>query len=189
MLDNVESIPKREWTPGAQTGRWEQFGTMSPVPSSIDLSTPLLGHHLMVTSLLDRTKVIIQPMKEGNGKRTFKLGPIVTITKPTKSPSTRLTRLIYALQANPTATHSWPKDLSREPSQNDEQPIPGLSPSSEPADNVPTCEPEPEVAPTQSTEKPFGKQLLHFFNSSQLFLTPPLPISSSSHHYLLGHHH
>ncbi|MBW0558216.1 hypothetical protein O181_097931 [Austropuccinia psidii MF-1] len=41
---------------------------------------PLLGHHPMVTSLLDRSKVIIRPMKDGDGKKTFKLGPIVTMS-------------------------------------------------------------------------------------------------------------
>ncbi|MBW0523954.1 hypothetical protein O181_063669 [Austropuccinia psidii MF-1] len=41
---------------------------------------PLLGHHLMVTSLLDWREVIIQLMKDGDVKRTFKLGPIVTIS-------------------------------------------------------------------------------------------------------------
>ncbi|MBW0527463.1 hypothetical protein O181_067178 [Austropuccinia psidii MF-1] len=38
----------------------------------------------------------------------------------------------------------------------DEPSIPGLSPSSEPHEDVPTREPEPEVAPTQSMEEPFG---------------------------------
>ncbi|MBW0582427.1 hypothetical protein O181_122142 [Austropuccinia psidii MF-1] len=37
-----------------------------------------------------------------------------------------------------------------EPSQTAEPPIPGPSPSSKPHEDVPTCEPEPEVAPTQS---------------------------------------
>ncbi|MBW0481834.1 hypothetical protein O181_021549 [Austropuccinia psidii MF-1] len=41
-------------------------------------SPPLLGRHPMVTSLLDRSKVIMGPMKDGNGKRTFELKPIVT---------------------------------------------------------------------------------------------------------------
>ncbi|MBW0502115.1 hypothetical protein O181_041830 [Austropuccinia psidii MF-1] len=45
---------------------------MSPVPSSINLSTPLLGHHLMITSLLDQREVIIPLMKDGDGKRTKK---------------------------------------------------------------------------------------------------------------------
>ncbi|MBW0482721.1 hypothetical protein O181_022436 [Austropuccinia psidii MF-1] len=39
VVDNYESIPKREWTPQPQAGRWESFWTISPVLSSIDLST------------------------------------------------------------------------------------------------------------------------------------------------------
>ncbi|MBW0568429.1 hypothetical protein O181_108144, partial [Austropuccinia psidii MF-1] len=42
-----------------------------------------------------------------------------------------------------------------EPSQTNEPPIPGPSPSSEPHEDFPTCEPEPEVALTQSMEEPF----------------------------------
>ncbi|MBW0505395.1 hypothetical protein O181_045110 [Austropuccinia psidii MF-1] len=38
----------------------------------------------------------------------------------------------------------------------DEPPIPGPSPSSEPHEDILTCEPEPEVAPTQSMEEPFA---------------------------------
>ncbi|MBW0513190.1 hypothetical protein O181_052905 [Austropuccinia psidii MF-1] len=34
----------------------------------------------MITLLLDWSKVIIQPIKDGNGERTLKLGPIVTIS-------------------------------------------------------------------------------------------------------------
>ncbi|MBW0584546.1 hypothetical protein O181_124261, partial [Austropuccinia psidii MF-1] len=41
---------------------------------------PLLGHHLMVTSLLDLSEVIIRPMKDGDGKRKFELGLIVTMS-------------------------------------------------------------------------------------------------------------
>ncbi|MBW0548200.1 hypothetical protein O181_087915 [Austropuccinia psidii MF-1] len=76
---------------------------------------PLLGHHSMVTSLLDLSKVIIRLMKDGDGKRTFKLGPIVTNgiqtpkTKPPESPPKRLSHSQFALRANPTATHSRPK--------------------------------------------------------------------------------
>ncbi|MBW0577985.1 hypothetical protein O181_117700, partial [Austropuccinia psidii MF-1] len=40
VVDDYEAISKREWTPGPQAGRQEQFWTISPVPSSIDLSTP-----------------------------------------------------------------------------------------------------------------------------------------------------
>ncbi|MBW0564706.1 hypothetical protein O181_104421 [Austropuccinia psidii MF-1] len=82
-----------------------------------------------------------------------------------------------------------PRPPSNEPSQHDEPPIPGPSTSSEPPEDVATCEPEPEGAPTQSMEEPFGKSQLHFFNSSQLILTPPLPIFSPSRYSLLDHHH
>ncbi|MBW0591009.1 hypothetical protein O181_130724 [Austropuccinia psidii MF-1] len=40
VVDNDETISEREWTPGPQTGQRERFRTISPVPSSIDLSTP-----------------------------------------------------------------------------------------------------------------------------------------------------
>ncbi|MBW0541419.1 hypothetical protein O181_081134 [Austropuccinia psidii MF-1] len=43
-----------------------------------------------------------------------------------------------------------------EPSQHNEPPIPGPSTASEPPEDVPTYEPEPEVALTQSTEEPFA---------------------------------
>ncbi|MBW0574034.1 hypothetical protein O181_113749 [Austropuccinia psidii MF-1] len=40
VVNDDESIPKREWTPGPQTGQKERLQMISPVPSSIDLSTP-----------------------------------------------------------------------------------------------------------------------------------------------------
>ncbi|MBW0546353.1 hypothetical protein O181_086068 [Austropuccinia psidii MF-1] len=40
VVNNDESIPKPEWIPVPQTGRWEQFWMISPVPSSIDFFTP-----------------------------------------------------------------------------------------------------------------------------------------------------
>ncbi|MBW0548910.1 hypothetical protein O181_088625 [Austropuccinia psidii MF-1] len=105
----------------------------------------------MLTSLLDRSKVIIQPMKDVDGKRTLKLGLIVPMgfkfqTKPSKSPAIRDSCSLYALQAN-SATPD-------KPSQPNEPPIPGPSQPSEPREDTLTCEPEPEVAPTQSMEEP-----------------------------------
>ncbi|MBW0549203.1 hypothetical protein O181_088918 [Austropuccinia psidii MF-1] len=132
VVNDDESIPEQKWTPGPQTGRQERFQMISPVPSSIVLSTPP-----------------VRPPSDG---------------------------------------HFTPQP-ERKPSQHHEPPIPGLSPSSKPAEDVATCEPEPEVPPTQSMEEPFGKSQVHFFNSSQLFLTPPLPISSLSHYFPLDHHH
>ncbi|MBW0542859.1 hypothetical protein O181_082574, partial [Austropuccinia psidii MF-1] len=80
VIDDDETISEREWTPGPQAGQQEQFQTISPVPSSINLSTPLLGHHPMVTSLLNLSEGIICPMKACHGERTFKLGLIVTMS-------------------------------------------------------------------------------------------------------------
>ncbi|MBW0577365.1 hypothetical protein O181_117080, partial [Austropuccinia psidii MF-1] len=55
-------------------------GRLALSPQASLCPPPLLGHHPMVTSLLDLSKVIIQPMKDGNGERTFKIGPIVTMS-------------------------------------------------------------------------------------------------------------
>ncbi|MBW0570032.1 hypothetical protein O181_109747 [Austropuccinia psidii MF-1] len=51
----------------------------------------------------------------------------------------------------------WSEESFHKPSPTKEPPIPGLSPSSQPPEDVPTCEPEPEVAPRQSTEEPFSR--------------------------------
>ncbi|MBW0524939.1 hypothetical protein O181_064654 [Austropuccinia psidii MF-1] len=59
VVNNDESIPEMEWTLGAQTGPRKQF---------------------LVNALLDQSEVIIWPMKDGNGERTFKLGPIITMS-------------------------------------------------------------------------------------------------------------
>ncbi|MBW0584621.1 hypothetical protein O181_124336, partial [Austropuccinia psidii MF-1] len=104
VVGNDETISKREWTPGPQAGRLEQFRKIGSVSSSIDFSTPLLGHHPMVTSLLDLSEVIIQPMKDSNGEREFELGPIVTMSCHQWDSSAK-----FALRANPVATHSRPK--------------------------------------------------------------------------------
>ncbi|MBW0469942.1 hypothetical protein O181_009657 [Austropuccinia psidii MF-1] len=48
-----------------------------------------------------------------------------------------------------------------QPSHPNEPPIPGPSQSLELQEDVWTCEPEPEVAATQSTEEPFGKPPLY----------------------------
>ncbi|MBW0466767.1 hypothetical protein O181_006482, partial [Austropuccinia psidii MF-1] len=49
----------------------------------------------------------------------------------------------------------WSEELFREPSRTKEPPIPGPSPSSQQPEDDTTREPEPEVAPTQSTEEPY----------------------------------
>ncbi|MBW0519919.1 hypothetical protein O181_059634 [Austropuccinia psidii MF-1] len=50
----------------------------------------------------------------------------------------------------------WLEELFRKLFQAKEPPIPGPSPSSQPPEDIPTREPEPEVAPTQSMEEPFA---------------------------------
>ncbi|MBW0506012.1 hypothetical protein O181_045727 [Austropuccinia psidii MF-1] len=76
----------------------------------------------------------------------------------------------------------WLEDLIREPSQYNEPPIPGPSQSSESQlpshEDTSTCEPEPEVAPMQSMEDPFGK--LPFFCLFSIFPHPSFK-SSSAH--------
>ncbi|MBW0460942.1 hypothetical protein O181_000657 [Austropuccinia psidii MF-1] len=145
----------------------------------------------MVTSLLHRREVIIRPMKDGDGNRTFELWPIVTMSwHPRESNAKNKTHQIPPNKTHPfnvcltSKPHGNPL-LARvapdEPSQHNEPPIPGPDPSSKPPEDVLTCEPEPEVAPTQSMKEPFVK--------SQLFLTPPLPISILSCYSPLVHHH
>ncbi|MBW0475089.1 hypothetical protein O181_014804 [Austropuccinia psidii MF-1] len=74
-----------------------------------------------------------------------------------------------------------------EPSQPNEPPIPGSSPSSEPHEDIPTCEPEPEVALTQYTEEPFEPHLpLHsppgsFPRYTLVASENPIPSSPHSH--------
>ncbi|MBW0553546.1 hypothetical protein O181_093261 [Austropuccinia psidii MF-1] len=141
-------------------------------PQVLICPPPLLGHHLMVTSLLDLSQVIIWLMKDGNGKRTFELGPIVTNgiqtpkTKPPRqdSPIPSLPREQMPRQPTPGPSGiQWSEELFREPSRVKEPPIPGPSPSSQPSEDNMTREPEPEGAPKQSTEEPFGSHHFSFF--------------------------
>ncbi|MBW0564055.1 hypothetical protein O181_103770 [Austropuccinia psidii MF-1] len=113
----------------------------------------------MVTSLLDQSEVIIRPMKDGDGERTFELGPIITMSCHRWDSNAK-----FALQANPAATHSRPKwhlmvgGIIPQTLSNQKATYSWPSPSSPPPEDVPTCEPEPEVAPTQSTEESFARR-------------------------------
>ncbi|MBW0514293.1 hypothetical protein O181_054008 [Austropuccinia psidii MF-1] len=162
VVDNDESIPKREWTPGPQTGQQEQFETISPVPSSINLSTPLPrppsnGHF---TPQLEQSDY---PANEGwrwqEDIRAWAdchhvLSPMGF--KRQNSPVPRMPREQTLRQPTPGPSGTrWLEDSSCKPSQHDEPPIPGPSPSSKPPEDVSTCEPEPEVAQTQSMEESF----------------------------------
>ncbi|MBW0547190.1 hypothetical protein O181_086905 [Austropuccinia psidii MF-1] len=122
-------------------------GQLALSPQVLICPPPLLGHHPMVTSLLDKSKVIIRPIKDGNGNRTFELGRIVTMSCHRWYSNAKQTPRKPTLR--PSGTR-WSEELFREP------PIPGLSPCSQPPEDVPTREPGPEVAPMQSTEEPFA---------------------------------
>ncbi|MBW0489701.1 hypothetical protein O181_029416 [Austropuccinia psidii MF-1] len=217
------------WDP--KQSDWNDSGQLALSLPVLICPPPLLGHHPMVTSLLEQSKVIIWPMKDGNGKRTFKLGLIVTMSchtwdsnaKVKQNPPNPLQQYSPVLcmpceqtlrqpTPGPSGTQ-WSEDLYRskhptfpfliltfasssltlppfvEPSQHNEPPTPGRSPTAEPPEDVSTGEPELEVAPTQSTEEPFGKSSLLALYSYQLFLTPPSTISSSSRYSLLPNHH
>ncbi|MBW0471659.1 hypothetical protein O181_011374 [Austropuccinia psidii MF-1] len=142
---------------------------ISPVPSSIDLSTPLLGHHPMVTSLLNQSQVIIRPMKDGNGERKFKLGPIVTMScrpldsnaknKTHQIPCNKTLLLLICLTSklggNSLQARVSPNGL-RTYSANPPNTMSHLFQPQVKPQNPLTCEPEPEVAPTQSMEEPFA---------------------------------
>ncbi|MBW0537570.1 hypothetical protein O181_077285 [Austropuccinia psidii MF-1] len=76
----MKVFPSRNgpWEPKQANGNNSR--QLALFPQALICLPPLLGHHPMVTSLLDQREVIIQPMKDGNGKRTFELGPIVTMS-------------------------------------------------------------------------------------------------------------
>ncbi|MBW0465579.1 hypothetical protein O181_005294 [Austropuccinia psidii MF-1] len=123
----------------------------------------------MVTSILDQRKLIIQTKKDGNDKRTFKLGLIITISchpsdsnakapNPPQQDSLVPCMLHKQTMQNPLQVQVQPNgwctySAVRKPSQRDEPPIPGLSQSSESQlpshEDISTCEPEPGVAPPQ----------------------------------------
>ncbi|MBW0559733.1 hypothetical protein O181_099448, partial [Austropuccinia psidii MF-1] len=140
-------------------------GQLALSPQASICPPPLLGHHPMVTSLLDLRKVIIRPKKDGDGKRIFKSGPIVTMSchqwdsnaknKTAQIPPDKTLPFLVCLASKPHGNPLQARVAPNEPSQTEEPPIPGPSPSSQPPEDNTTHEPETEVAPTQSTEEPF----------------------------------
>ncbi|MBW0537047.1 hypothetical protein O181_076762 [Austropuccinia psidii MF-1] len=175
------------WDPKQADGNYS--GRLAVSPQVSICPPPLLGHHLMVTSLLGLSEVIIWLMKDGNGKTTFELGPInKTPRQDSLVPSFPCKQTPRKPTPGPSGTR-WSEELFREPSQTKEPPIPGPSPSSQPHEDNTTCEPECEVAPTQYTEEPFGKSPFLFLQSSQLSLTFSSTISSLSRHSPLHNYH
>ncbi|MBW0520201.1 hypothetical protein O181_059916 [Austropuccinia psidii MF-1] len=145
-------------------------GRLALSPMALICPPTLLGHHPMVTSLLDLSEVIIQPMKDGNGERTFEHGPIVTMSCHRWDSNAK-----FALRANPAATHSRPEWHPM---------VRGIipCPSSQPPEDDTTREPEPEVAPTQSTEEPNDRpatpRSIIIIDDMPVGSPPPPPTSS-----------
>ncbi|MBW0574909.1 hypothetical protein O181_114624 [Austropuccinia psidii MF-1] len=188
VVDNDESIPKQEWMPQTQTGRGEFFCMISPVPSNIDLSTPpprppSNGH---LTPQPERSDYLANGgwQWQEDIKARANCHPWDSNAKlEDLFCSNKKAILLLILNFDSSELTLLP---FLEPSQYNEPPIPGLSQSSK--SQVPshedalTHEPEPEVAPMQSTEDPFGNFPLSFCSCFQHSLTPPLTISSSSHY-------
>ncbi|MBW0558559.1 hypothetical protein O181_098274 [Austropuccinia psidii MF-1] len=148
-LTMMKAFPSGNGRQDAKQVDGNNSGQLAWSPQVLTCPTPLLGHHPMVTSLLDPRKVIIRPMKEGNGNRIFDLGPIVTMScHPWDS------NVKNQIPGNKTLRElTLPPFV--EPSQYNEPPIPGPSPSSEPHQDFLACGPEPKVAPRKSLEEPF----------------------------------
>ncbi|MBW0557392.1 hypothetical protein O181_097107 [Austropuccinia psidii MF-1] len=129
-------------------------------------------------------------MKDGNGKRTFKLGPIVTMSchpwdsnaknKANGFHRNKTLPFLVCLARKLRGNQPQAPVAPNEPSQTIEPPIPGPSPSSKPHEDVPTHEPEPEVALTPSMEEPFDSPSLHSYPSS-FPSAPKTPVPSPPH--------
>ncbi|MBW0581615.1 hypothetical protein O181_121330, partial [Austropuccinia psidii MF-1] len=113
-------------------------GQLALSPHALICPPPLLGHHLMVTSLLDLSKVIIWPMKDGNGERTFEFGqmgfkcqkqnPPNPPRQDSPVPSLPCEQTPRQPTPGPNGTR-WSEELFGKP------PIPGPSPSSQPPED------------------------------------------------------
>ncbi|MBW0471803.1 hypothetical protein O181_011518 [Austropuccinia psidii MF-1] len=169
----MKAFPSRNGCWDAKKADGNASGQLAPFPQVSICPPPSKATNPMVTLLLNWSKVIIQPMKDGNGKRTFKLEPIVTMSCHPWNSNTKVkqnplnppqqdspipcmpsNQSPWKLTPGPHGTR-WSVDLFREPSQHDEPPILGVSQPSEPHEDALTCGPEPDVAPTQSMEETF----------------------------------
>ncbi|MBW0499164.1 hypothetical protein O181_038879 [Austropuccinia psidii MF-1] len=106
-------------------------------------------------------------------------------TKPTKSPIPHIPCKKTLQQPTPGPSCSqWREDIFSKPSQQDEPPIPGASQASDSQlpsyENDLTCESEPEVVPTQSSEEPFASPATpcSFIIVNDMPVRTPLPLHS-----------
>ncbi|MBW0490043.1 hypothetical protein O181_029758 [Austropuccinia psidii MF-1] len=91
------------------------------------------------------------------------------------------------------ANEGWQCELTLppfvEPSQHHEPPIPGPSQPSEPHEDTSTCEPEPEVAPTQSMEENFVTPASAIIIDNMPVASPLLPSAPKSPNASSPHSH
>ncbi|MBW0574887.1 hypothetical protein O181_114602 [Austropuccinia psidii MF-1] len=163
----MKVFPSRNGPRDPKQAKGDDSGKLALSPQESICTPPLLGHNPMVTSLLDQSEVIILPMKDGDGKQTFKLGPIVIMpchpwdsnAKVKQNPPSPLQKdsPVQCLPCeHPRGNPLQARVAPNEPSQHNEPPLPGPNPSSKPPEDVATRKPTPEVAPTQSMEEPFA---------------------------------
>ncbi|MBW0527138.1 hypothetical protein O181_066853 [Austropuccinia psidii MF-1] len=173
VANDDETISKREWTPEPQAGQRERFWTISPVPSSIDLSTPppmppFDGHFTPRPEQSDylanegwrwqediRLWVSFSSLSHLSSHNNTDFFPLLIEQNPPNPPNKTLLFLV-CLASKPRSSPLRAQVAPDEPSQTKEPPIPGPSPSSQPHKDNMTHEPEPEVAPMQSREEPFA---------------------------------
>ncbi|MBW0548614.1 hypothetical protein O181_088329 [Austropuccinia psidii MF-1] len=175
----MKAFPSRNGLPNPKLAAGNALGQLAPFPQVSICLPPLLGHHLMETSLLDWSKVIIQLMKDGDEQNPAdprqQDTPIPhmpckqTPWKPTPGSSgTQWLEDLFCIKQQAIPFLILTFDSSEltlcpfvKPSQHNEPPIPGPSQCSQP--QVPshedslTREPEPEETPMQSTEEPFAR--------------------------------
>ncbi|MBW0553988.1 hypothetical protein O181_093703 [Austropuccinia psidii MF-1] len=103
-------------------------GQLALSPQVLICPPPLLGHDPMVTSLPHRREVIIRPMKDGDGKRRFELGPMVTMSCHQWNSNTKTDFFPLLIEQNTPNTpqqdspvHSLPREQALR------QPTPGTS--------------------------------------------------------------
>ncbi|MBW0555519.1 hypothetical protein O181_095234 [Austropuccinia psidii MF-1] len=160
---------------------------LSQSPQVLICPPPLPGHNPNITSLLDRSKVIIQHMKDGNGERTFKLGLIVTMScypwdsnakkQTNQIPRDKTLLFLVCLASKLLCNRPLAQVAPSGWRTYSAPPIPGLSPSSEPHEDVPTYFPHLSFSNVQLVP-------LHPTPSSPLTIRPsdphmfPLPPSA-----------
>ncbi|MBW0487220.1 hypothetical protein O181_026935 [Austropuccinia psidii MF-1] len=78
IVENNESIPKQEWPRDLDQADENTSAQLAWFSQVLNCPPHLPGAHPMVTSLFDWNEMIILPMKDGDGTKTFQLRLIVT---------------------------------------------------------------------------------------------------------------